>query len=301
VVVTSPFSQPITALAVSSDTLYFGTYPNQGVGGEIRAVPLVGGTSRLLASDVMVRSLHLEGATLYYAYTPPGALSANLASVPVAGGTSMLLASGNELRYLAFNASGIYFADQGSGQSTGRIMLTDRKGSAPTVSVNLTGVLWGFDIDDANIYWAEYANGGVLRRRSLSGGDTTTLRTTQEGISSPVSDSSDIDYIEGTNTPDTCRSRVMAVAKAGGAPQQISPGSSGVDVWGVVRDDTHIYWASNGSKGAIYRTQKGQTPEILAANQQGPAGLVVGVTDVYWISRSVGSSSDVYEVRAVPK
>jgi len=289
------------ALAVSSDTLYYGTYPNQSLG-EIRAVPLAGGTSRLLVSDVMVRSLHLEGATLYYVHMPRGGAAANLASVSVAGGASTLLASGQELRYLAFDASGIYFSDQASGQSTGRILHTDRNGSPPTVSVNLTGNLWGFDIDDANIYWAEYANGGVLQRRSLSGGDATTLRTSTEAITIPVIDGADIDYVEGTSTPDTCRSRVMAVAKAGGsAPQQISPGSSGVDVMEVVRDDTHIYWASSSSKGAIFRTQKGQTADILAADQLNPAGLIVGATDVYWISRSGISQSDVYEVRTVPK
>jgi hypothetical protein len=135
-------------------------------------------------------------------------------------------------------------------------------------------------------------------RRPRAGGDTTTLASTSEPITSPVVDSADIDYVEGISTPMTCRSRVMAIAKAGGTnARQISPGSSGVDVVNLVRDDTHVYWASNSARGAILRTRKGETPEILAADQQSASGLVLSSTDVYWIARA-GTS---YEVRTVPK
>jgi hypothetical protein len=86
-------------------------------------------------------------------------------------------------------------------------------------------------------------------------------------------------------------------AQGGMNGRQISPGSSGVDVMRLVRDDTHVYWASHSAQGAVLRTRKGETPEILAADQQSTSGLVLSSTEVYWIARA----GTVYEVRTVPK
>ena len=295
-VLVSSSDRQITAIAVSADTLYYGTgISTFGLLGEIRAVALAGGASRLLVTDVIVSSLHPQGSTLYYVDRARSIAPTTLFAVPTAGGDPKLIAQGLGLEYVVFDAMGIYLGDRGTIAS--RITHTDRNGSSPTPVVDIVGVLWGFEVDEANVYWAEFQNGGRLLRRSLGGGDTATLSASLERIASPLIDGADIDYVEVTSTPAMCGNRLMAVPKAGDMPaRQISPGSISVDVTRLVRDESHVYWAST-NQGAILRTRKGEPPEILAVNQQGAGGLALGPTDAYWIART----GTVYEVRTVPK
>ena len=86
VLVTSPFGQQIGAIAVSADTLYWGTYPNQALG-EVRSMPLAGGPSALVAENVIVTQLYLDGSTLYYVTTDRVVMT-SLVAVPATGGTS---------------------------------------------------------------------------------------------------------------------------------------------------------------------------------------------------------------------
>jgi hypothetical protein len=302
VVVTSPFEKQILAIAVSADTLYWGTYPNQ-TEGEIRSMPLAGGPSKLLAQNVIVSDLYLDGSTLYYV-TNDRAGGASLAVVAAAGGIPQVIAKGAGFGSLTSDASGIYFGVRATSTSAApgasRIMRVDRAGTGVTPVVEVTGTLWGFAVDDTNVYWAAYWNGGALSRRSLAGGDTTTLRASSAPITSPVVDGEDLLFVEGISTPDVCQSAIWSVPKigAGGvAPRLISPGTSGIDVFRPVRDGTHLYWARSSRQGAILRTVKGQTPELLAADQRSVGALTLGPTDVYWIA-GTGSS---YEVRTLPK
>lgn len=293
VVVTSPLEQ-IGAIAVSADTIYWGTYPNQTLG-EIRSMPLAGGPSTLLAENVIVGELYLDGSTLYYVTNDRTDMTW-LVSIPATGGTSRVIATGSRIASITSDASSIYFGQQASGGY--RIMRADRAGSGVTPVVEVTGALWGFAVDDTNIYWASYSNGGALYRRALAGGDTTTLRASSSPITFPIVDGDDIDFVEGISTPDTCQSAVWSVRKTGaGAPRLISPGTSGIDVWRPVRDGTHVYWASGGRDGAVLRTVKGQAPELLAVNQLNVGQVILGPTDFYWIA---GTGLG-YEVRTLPK
>lgn len=296
VVVTSPYDKQIMALAVTADTIFWGTYPNQ-TQGEIRSMPLAGGPSTLLAQNVIVTELYLDGATLYYVSSDRSG-STSLFAVPATGGTARTLATGSEIRSITSDASGVYFGQKtATGATNSRIMRVDRAGSAPTLVMEITGTLWGFALDQTDIYWAVYANGGALYRRALAGGNTTTLRVSSSPITHPIVDGDEIDFVEGINTPDTCQSAVWSVAKAGGTPSLVSPGTSGTDVWGPVRDSTRLYWSRASRQGAVLRTVKGQTPEVLTTDQSNISPLVVGPSDIYWI---VGSSSG-YEVRTLPK
>ena len=91
VLVTSPTDHQIMGLAVNADTLFWGTYPNQ-TQGEIRSMPLAGGPSTLLASNVIVSELYLDGATLYYV-TNDRTGNASLLAIPATGGTSRMVAT----------------------------------------------------------------------------------------------------------------------------------------------------------------------------------------------------------------
>jgi hypothetical protein len=299
VLVTSS-SHQIYALAVSADTLYWGTYPSGGAG-EIRSMPLAGGPSTLLVDNVTATNLYLDGSTLYYVTNQSG--GALLAAVPVTGGPSRAIAPAGAagIGFLDADASGIYFGvsapSTSSAPGASRIMRADRTGSGATPVVEVTGTLWGFAVDDTNVYWASYWNGGTLSRRALPGGNITTLRTSSAPITSPIADGDDVVFVEGISTPDVCQSAIWSVPKVGGEPRLISPGTSGIDVWRPVRDDARLYWGRSSHAGAILRTVKGQTPEILAVNQRSVGALVLGPADIYWIA----SSGSAYEVRTLAK
>lgn len=293
-IVTSPYDQQIMALAVNADTLFWGTYPNQSQMGEIRSMPLAGGPSTLLVSNVRVSNLYLDGSTLYYV-TSGFSASYALFAVPVTGGTPRMIAAGAQIQWITSDASYIYFVQGG-------IMRADRAGSGVTSVVAPMGTVWGFAVDATNIYWAAYSNGGTLYRRALAGGDVTAMHTSTQPITFPIIDGDDIDFVEGINTPDTCMSTVWAIAKAGGTPRQISPGTSGTDVSLIARDGPYLYWSRASIDGYVLRTVKGQRPEVLAMGQDNVTPVVVGATDIFWIagpSRTAFQSE--YEVRTLPK
>jgi hypothetical protein len=292
VLVSSPLNHQLMGLAVNADTLFWGTYPNQTLG-EIRSMPLAGGPSTLLASDVIVSELYLDGSTLYYV-TNDRTGNTSLLAIPVTGGTPRMVATGSRIAWITSDASSIYFA-QGN-----QIVRADRSGSGVVPVVGAAGTLWGFAVDETSVYWATYSNGGALSRRALPGGNITTLHTSSAPITFPITDGDDIVYVEGTNTPATCQSAIWAIAKAGtGTPRLISPGTSGVDVRQPVRDGDTLYWASNSRRGALLRMVKEQTPEILATEQVNITRPVVGPADLYWIAS--GSGLTTYEVRTLPK
>lgn len=297
VLVTSDKDHQIMGLAANADTLFWGTYPNQ-TQGELRSMPLAGGPSTLLASNVVITELFLDGSTLYYVDRNNGY---SLIAIPATGGTSRVVAAGSTIGWITAYGASIYFA-QGNG-----IMRVDRTASnkAPESVVVAAGTLWGFAVDDTNVYWAAYSTGGSLNRRSLAGGDTTKLRTSSAPITFPIIDGDDIDYMEGINTPATCMSAIWAIAKSGaGAPRLISPGTSGIDVRVPVRDGTTLYWSSDSPHGAVLKMVKGQTPEILAASQINVTAPVLGPSDIYWIatdSRVLTGPDWLYEVRTLPK
>ena len=117
-----------------------------------------------------------------------------------------MIATGQRIAFVTSDATSIYFGQQTSGGGY-RIMRADRAGSGVTPIVEVTGTLWGLAVDDTNVYWASYLNGGALYRRSLAGGETTTLRASTSPITSPIVDGDDIDFVEGISTPDSARAR----------------------------------------------------------------------------------------------
>jgi hypothetical protein len=297
-IVSRPFDQQIKAIAVSADTLYFGTYPSQP-DGAIYAMPLAGGAPTLLVGSVRISDLRLDGDTLYYVSEDGSGLStASLRAISTTGGLPRDIAQAPQIIGVVPSPAGIYFGKAGSGVID-QVVRTGRDGTGARAVISLFGTLWGFAIDDYEVYVADYDYRGLIVRGPLIGiGGGGTMTTSPEPITSPIVDGDDIVFVEGVSAPDTCRSAVMAISRSGPAViQRLSPGTSGVDVMGLVRDDMHIYWSSAGVRGAVLRVRKGQIPEIIAADQQGASPPVLGATDVYWIARA-GST---YEVRTVPK
>ena len=291
------FDQQITAIAASANALYVGTRPVVG-SGTIYSMPIAGGAPTVLTAGVQVRELSLDGDTLYYVSGAGGLSGVALRAIRTAGGAPIELYQALEITDVTPDPSGVYFTAQYSGRPS-EIVHVDRDGTNARRVVSNNNIA-GFALDDENIYvTGSTTNGGFLFRTPLRSGTGTTLVSSMDPITRPVVDGSDIVFVQGISTPDTCRSAVMMIPKSGAAQgaTRLSPGTSGVDVMGVVRDDTHLYWSSSGLHGAVLRARKGQIPEIIAAEQQSASKPVLGPKDVYWIARA-GSN---YEVRTVPK
>jgi hypothetical protein len=62
----------------------------------------------------------------------------------------------------------------------------------------------------------------------------------------------------------------------------------------LVLDGDYLYWVntSNGSHGSVMRIAKtGGKPQVLAAEQISPVGLVVDAHDVYWTNAGIGAAT----------
>jgi hypothetical protein len=309
--VTSPFEQQIVALAPGAQDLYYGTLsnsalpPSNGHNGEVRRIPLGGGASTLLVSGVQATDLLLDGDSLYYVDRADGNGNDTLWALPISGGTPRRLAADQRIVNIRVDASSIYFqASVASG--VGRVI------RVPRVSID-TGIYevvaetlhpWGFAIDDVNVYWTRYENGGTLFRRPLAGGMTATLVTSNEAITQPMVAGDHVYYLTG-GTPGVCQGAVMRVPKTGGMVEQFSPGNTGAasSLGSFVADDDFVYWSQAwyASDRLLRGLKRGDSagPQIVGGEQLGLGRVAVTATHIYWTARS--SSSGPYEIRAMAK
>jgi hypothetical protein len=292
----SPTDRQILGIAADATTVYFSTCSRSGVEADLRSLPLAGGApSVLVTTNVIVENLHVDGATLYYVTTsldPDDPYT--LFSIPITGGSPRAIAKGVAMADIVLAPGVIYFSLEQAGRGT--VQRVARDGSNLTTILETTDALGGFAVDDTQIYWTTNANGGTLSSRALGGGPVKTLRTSTSSLSAPLVDGENLHYVEGTNTPATCRSVIMSIPKTGGEPRRVSPGTSGIDTSKLTADGNHLYWISQSPMGAVLRAVPGETPTILAAGQLSRL-LALSSTHLYWVA----FSNAAYEVRMAPK
>ena len=301
-VVTTSLDEPITAIAVKDQTLFFATNPVT-TPGEIRSMPIAGGDSTVLVPSVSVREMVVVGAWLYYTWSIGGNQSL-LSRIPVSGGLRVDITRG-EISYLTFADSWVYYGwSGGASDSIERTHIdtlesskvVDVKGRLSGLTVNLQAVL-------KQVYWTANDNGGGFFAHDLVNDNETTLHTSVEPISSPVVNGGLGLFVEGIATPDTCRSAIrMAWISSPRPAMNYSPGTTGINATRLAMGQPYLYWLSVGIHGAVLRgipvpvTEADKKPEIVASEQRSASGLVVTGTDVFWIVRSDATS----EVRTTP-
>jgi hypothetical protein len=304
-VVTHPdTSSSISAFAIGSDYLYFGTSVSSSPApGEIDRVALSGGAKTVLASNVQVRELLLDGDSLYYVDNISRGETSSLRVIPTSGGPHETIASDSRLSNVRIDANYIYYSTSDAFGSA-RIMRVTRQGlmSPPEVVVE-SRTPWGFEIDADALYWTQYDNGGTLFRRALAGGPTTTLATSTQSITTPVLHGEYVYFFYG-GTPAVCVGAVLRVPRTGGLVEQISPGNTGVAslFGGLAVDEAYVYWAQlwgNGDDWILRAPIAGGNPEFLETTQRLGGGITATATDIYWAAHPTMAGG--YEIRAIAK
>jgi hypothetical protein len=107
-------------------------------------------------------------------------------------------------------------------------------------------------------------------------------------------------YWTTTFVPPPGRGKLMRVALAGGAPEELAVGLAGENPHSIVLDETSVYWTDlTSTTGAILKMPlEGGAPVVLAASQNNPHGLAVDGTNVYWTT--FGAPGQVRRVLKAP-
>ncbi len=184
----------------------------------------------------------------------------------------------------------------------------------------------GIAVDAANIYWAVEL-GGLMKCaiRGCSSSVTTLVTDSRDGP--PITDPS------GTTLPGavsqlrqialddanvyivdsygTGLGRILKCAKNGcnNSPTTLASGLSGAI--GIAVDADNVYWTETGDSansgptlagpGRVAKCETGgcnDSPTVIAAHQDGPTGIAVDATQVYWAAYGAGATNGTISVAA---
>jgi hypothetical protein len=214
--------------------------------------PIVGGLATVLAAGQdLPWAITIDSTSIYWTNrSTAGTSNGSIMKMPLAGGASQLLASGQASPYgIAVDASNIYWVNQGSVDGpNGSVVKVGLDGGSPVVIASSQSAPWGIAVSSSGVYWTNY--GG------------------------------------GTNS-----GSVMAAPLDGGAPYALATGQN--FPCGIAVDSTSVYWANFGnglnpgtgssSDGTIMTANlDGTNLTTLMAGLQGPEGIAVGVTSVFF-------------------
>ena len=222
--------------ALADDTIYFA----DSSGGLLK-VPKGGGTPMPIASNlgIDIGTIVVDNTSVYF-ITQDSETTGSIYSVPRSGGTPKQLATNLPAPVdMRLDATSIYWLNLGTimGQDVAADGSVERILKDGTGRQKLVGNLsapGALDVDSTDVYFSET---GVaisstvmgLRRTSKSGGAVTKL-VNDSAISAVALSGSDVFY----SGADTNGVSVARIAKSGGTPQEVLPGTLAVTM--LVRD-----------------------------------------------------------------
>jgi hypothetical protein len=256
--------------------------------GAVWAVPIGGGTVRMLAGDNFPSfGLAAQGGRVYWTTNPP------LVSLIVAHSPTAL---------------------------SGQVLSVDRNGGTPSAVASSLDTPWGLAVDSQNVYWTD-STAGTVESVPLDGGVPAVLAMNQDHPTVITTDGTNLSWLnEGHRTgmvevawgyfPVTVETiapktgSVVQLPLGGTTPTTIASGQASPG-WGLVSDGTSLTWLSSAGPltdnplGAVIRTPlAGGTPVTLVAEQNHPWGLAIQNGALYWsvgpfelVEASIGSSS----------
>ncbi|MFT3768569.1 MAG: hypothetical protein QM820_24245 [Minicystis sp.] len=236
--------------------------------------------------------------------------------------TVATLTPGSQPYGLFVDATSIYWTNFGSGE----VLQAGLDGSSPVtlttgeISPIAVHVLDGF------VYWASYAESGVLRRAPVGGGTVVDLMPApaardlfvgngfiwwtrepddvQRGPIDGLSDAGEPDLLSSNplaNGITADATRIYWVNRLDGSVKRADHDLTNETVlaqgeipWDVAVDGASIYWTEQGSgedAGKVMRASKldGSGATQIAADATGPQGIAVDATNVYWTNKNDGS------------
>ena len=207
-----------------------------------------------------------------------------------AGYTMTTVYAGTPTAYgpMAIDATSAYFVveDPNAGEDVVQVPLAG--GSAIVLATNANDFGGGFALDDSDLYWPDFGNGGKgpdggattpdgeVMRVPLTGGTASAVVTGTSASAVAVDDANVYwsDLLAGT---------LSAVPKGGGAATVLASGQSGVQE--IALDATQVYWLTNDSAGIAWlRTvpKSGGTPTKLAEYECTGRSFALHGGFVYW-------------------
>lgn len=284
-------SQPMpNAVAVDAQNVYFTNILGvQGKPGDVRQVPLAGGSTSTLWSGGTPEGVVADAAWVYFTNA---AMTGTVSKVPIGGGTATPLSSpaqgGSGPQGIALDAGNVYWTENGT------VMKASKSGGAPVTIASGQGNPLAIAVDANNVYWTNYSGGEVMQA-ALGGGTPIALATM--GKAQPSFLALDATTVYFT-TAEINNGAVMKVPKGGGALTKLAPeaGQNLGKAQGIAVDASGVYWADEGY-GVIYRLSPGSTtPVALVTGLLKPHAVVLDAAHVYFTCAYGGGS-----VNRIPK
>ncbi len=204
------------------------------------------------------------------------------AGPPASGPPAMIVAGRGNIGDIASDATSLYWTDTGPNlySSDGSVARSALDGSDVTVLASGQNEPLDLTVDSTSIYWTNFAGGasrsGSVMKASLAGGDPTVLASGLGGPYAIAVDATSVywtDYGDGT---------ISKVALGGGERttlvlgQTLPPYGKGLAI-----DSAHLYWVTG--DGSVMRAGlDGSGLITLVSGRNGPQGLAVDATGVYW-------------------
>ena len=230
------------ALAIGSDTVFFGTIgdDNSGVAkGGLFRVPAVGGaTSQLATGWIFAGGVTTDASYVYWTglSNPFGLHRASLD-----GGAPQGLGPDQVFYYVAVDGTRIYLSQPATIPANSRLVSMPLAGGDVSVlvphEVALSGVM---TIDESFVYYADASSGQISLARIPKGGGSAT-KLVKRAANAIAVDGLDMYWVQGDATAGVSFELDRA-PKAGGTPTQLS--SVGGDA--IALDESYVFWL-NGS------------------------------------------------------
>lgn len=186
------------------------------------------------------------------------------------GDAPLVLASNLAAVAIAVDASDVFVGLQGhrDGSKGGVARIPKTGGSFTKLAESVE--VWGLDVDDSFVFWAD-RSGGSIARVPKAGGATTPLTGARETAYGVAAHGGDVFWAEGSG--------VGQVAKDGGPSSMIDGVSSSTH---VAADADHIYWTE--WSGNVSKRARAGGPTTVLAHVQYAYTIAIDADSVYFVA-----------------